>query len=326
MPRNVSEPVFDLFSYARRGPERRDRWSPTEIAQVARTVGRASEVMVKVLSRGATDLAAVRKHLDYIDRKGQLDLETDDGHRIQGRDAAEDLLTDWDLELDEHRRSPMLGSTVGKAPRLVHKLVFSMPPGTPPDKVLGAARNFCREEFALRHRYAMTLHTDEPHPHVHVVVKSMSEDGVRLNIRKDVLRRWRQQFAVHLRALGVEANATPRIVRGETRSRTLDAIYRAQLRGHSRHTRDRVEAIADAMRRGEIMTEPGRAQMLKTRKQVHQGWLAIREAAIEHGQRALAERIQEFVTQMAPPKTERERIADQLRRRLERVPNQEKQR
>lgn len=160
MPRNLSEPVFDLFSYARRGPGRRDRWSPAEIAQVARTVGRAPEVMVKVLPRGATNLAAVRKHLDYIDRKGRLDLLTDDGRRIQGRDADEDLLTDWDLELDEHRRSLGLGSTVGKAPRLVHKLVFSMPPGTPPDKVLGAVRNFCREEFALQHRYAMVLHTD----------------------------------------------------------------------------------------------------------------------------------------------------------------------
>jgi MobA/VirD2-like, nuclease domain len=326
MPRNASEPAFDLFSYARRGPGRRDRWSPAEIAQVARTVGRAPEVMVKVLSRGATNLAAVRKHLDYIDRKGRLDLVTDDGRRIQGRDAAEDLLTDWDLDLDEHRRSPGLGSTVGKAPRLVHKLVFSMPPGTPPERVLGAVRNFCREEFELRHRYAMVMHTDEPHPHVHVVVKSLSEDGVRLNIRKDVLRKWRQQFAVHLRALGVEANATPRVVRGETRSRPLDAIYRAQSCGDSRHVRDRVEAIADAMRRGERITEPGRAQMLKTRQQIEQGWLAVRAAALENGQPALAERIREFVSQMTPPKTDRERIADELRRYLERAPNQERPR
>jgi hypothetical protein len=29
----------------------------------------------------------------------------------------------------------------------VHKLMFSMPPGTPPQKVLEAVRNLCREEF-----------------------------------------------------------------------------------------------------------------------------------------------------------------------------------
>jgi hypothetical protein len=40
--------------------------------------------------------------------------------------------------------------------------MFSMPAGTPPEKVLTAVQNFAREEFALKHRYAMVLHTDEP--------------------------------------------------------------------------------------------------------------------------------------------------------------------
>jgi type IV secretory pathway VirD2 relaxase len=61
--------------------------------------------------------------------------------------------------------------------------MFSMPAGTPPQKVLTAVKNFAREEFGLKHRYAMVLHTDEPHPHVHLVVKAMSADGKRLNIR-----------------------------------------------------------------------------------------------------------------------------------------------
>jgi len=39
-----------------------------------------------------------------------------------------------------------------------------MPAGTPPDKVLAAVKNLAREEFGLKHRYAMVLHTDEPHP------------------------------------------------------------------------------------------------------------------------------------------------------------------
>lgn len=326
MPRSRDEPVFDLFSYARRGPGNRVRLSPAEIAQVARTVGRSPEVMVKVLSRGATDLAAVRKHLDYIDRKGQVDLETDDGQRVRSRDAAEEILTDWDLEIDEYRRSTRLGSTGPKAPRLVHKLVFSMPPGTPPDKVLGAVRNFCREEFALKHRYAMALHTDESHPHVHVVVKALSEDGVRLNIRKDRLRHWRQEFAGHLRALGIEANATPRAVRGENRTHKLDAIYRAQQRGESRHIRERVEAVATSMVSGEPIVEPARTRLIETRRQVQREWLAVSNAVSASGDPALAERIRDFAAQMAPPRTERERIAEQLRRFLERVSLQEKAR
>jgi Relaxase/Mobilisation nuclease domain len=64
----------------------------------------------------------------------------------------------------------------------VHKMIFSMAAGTPPNKVLAAVKDFAREEFGAKHRYAMVLHTDEPHPHVHMVVKAMGYDGTRMNI------------------------------------------------------------------------------------------------------------------------------------------------
>jgi hypothetical protein len=64
-----------------------------------------------------------------------------------------------------------------RAPKLVHKLVFSMPAGTPADKVLVATQGFCREQLALKHCYASALPTDEPHPHVHLVIKAISEQG-----------------------------------------------------------------------------------------------------------------------------------------------------
>jgi hypothetical protein len=41
---------LDIGSYARRGPDRRDRLSPAQIELIARTVHRTSEVMVKVLT------------------------------------------------------------------------------------------------------------------------------------------------------------------------------------------------------------------------------------------------------------------------------------
>jgi len=132
----------------------------------------------------------MEKHIDYIGRRGDLDLETDDGSQLQGKGIGKDLLNDWDLDLETHQRESEFAKTRGRpAPKLVHKLMFSMPPGTPPQGVLAAVRNFAREEFALKHRYAMVLHTDDPHPHVHVVVKAVSEQGVRLNIRKPTLRK-----------------------------------------------------------------------------------------------------------------------------------------
>ena len=45
-----------------------------------------------------------------------------------------------------------------------------------------AVQKLARNEWQFKHRYAMTLHTDDDHPHVHVVVKAVSETGERLNI------------------------------------------------------------------------------------------------------------------------------------------------
>ena len=50
------ERPFDLFSYARRGPGERVQLSKGEIEQIARTVRRTPEVMVKVLPKGANNL------------------------------------------------------------------------------------------------------------------------------------------------------------------------------------------------------------------------------------------------------------------------------
>ncbi len=87
--------------------------------------------MVKVLPKAATSLAAVRKHLAYIGRRGELDLETDDGERLRGTRAGKDLVEDWDLDLDEYRRKSDLTGTRGREPaRLVHKVIFSRPAGS----------------------------------------------------------------------------------------------------------------------------------------------------------------------------------------------------
>jgi len=143
---------LDVVTYGRGGPrETGGRLTPARLEQIRRTVRRTPEAVVKVLPRASNDLTAVGKHLDYIGRNGKLQLETDDGERLSGR-IGKDLLDDWDLEIDDVRRQSALAATRGRRPpKLVHKLMFSMPPGTPPDKVLRAVRNFAREEFWGQH-------------------------------------------------------------------------------------------------------------------------------------------------------------------------------
>ncbi|PWT83046.1 MAG: relaxase [Acidobacteria bacterium] len=322
MPRHLinvsdSRPSLDIASYGRPGPGRRDRLSTAEVELISRTVRRAPEVMVKVLTHGGKHLKSVQRHLEYLDRKGELEIETDEGERIAGEGVEKELLEDWDLDLEEDRRRVDLGPVKDRSPpKLVHKILFSMPAGTPPQKVLEAVRDFAREEFALQHRYAMVLHTDEPHPHVHMVVKAVSEQGVRLNVRKATLREWRREFARHLRAHGVEANATERAVRGNRLPAKLDGIYRSEQRSESHHTRARAEGVARELLKGGLRIEQGKARLLETRREVQRGWFAVADILAAEGRKELANEVWRFGAEMPPTKTERELIAEELRRRM----------
>jgi Relaxase/Mobilisation nuclease domain len=312
--RNIrsARPLLDLVSYGRAGPKATLNLSAAQIGQIERTVRRVPEAMVKVLPKDSNNLRSVGRHLDYIGRYGKLELETDDGERVQGKDASQQLLEDWDLDLDEDRREIGLASVSGRAPKLVHKIMLSMPPGTPAQGVHEAARNFAREEFALKHRYALVLHTDEPHPHVHLVVKAVSEQGVRLNIRKVTLREWRREFAQKLREQGIAANATERTVRGESMTRKTDGIYRATLRGDSTHTRSRAEAVASELTKGYLRAEQGKSRLVETRKEIERGWRTTSEILLREGYPELATQVRRFVAQMSPPRTEKEQLADAL--------------
>ncbi|WP_203170780.1 relaxase/mobilization nuclease domain-containing protein [Steroidobacter gossypii] len=305
------EPLFEIASYGRAGPGR--RLSLGLMEQIRRTVTRTPEVMVKVSGgSGSSSSRGVAAHFNYISRKGDLDIETDDGERLIGKEAGQQLIRDWNLDLDEDRQRPDLFAVNRRAPpKLVHRIIFSMPAGTPPQKVFGAVRDFAREEFGSKHRYAMVLHTDEPHPHVHVVVKAVSEQGVRLNIRKETLRRWRQEFARQLRARGVEANATDRRVRGQSRAPKLDSIFRAAQRGESSHMTARVRDVVRELKAGSL-GRSGAARLQRTRMEVVRGWQAVRDRLLAEGKHQLADQVSRFVSQMPPPRTEKQWLAAEL--------------
>jgi hypothetical protein len=307
------EPFFDPVSYGRGVPGRGRPLSISEIKLVTRTVGRTPEVMLKVVNKGSSSPAGVGRHVGYIGRQGEVELETDDGEILQGEHVGNALLDEWNLDLIQQRgKLNLTPNKPKKPPRLVYKLIFSMPAGTPPKKVQAAVRNFAREEFGLKHRYVMALHTDEPHPHVHVLIRATSNEGQRLYIKKATLREWREGFAHHLRELGVAANATPRHVRGETRLRKSDGIYRAMSRGESTHFRKRVEAVHGELVKRKLQVEPGKAKLLRTREEVRRGWLAVSDELTRQGHAEIASQVKRYVEQMPRPLTEKEYIATSL--------------
>jgi hypothetical protein len=238
--------------------------------------------------------------------------------------SIKNLVADWDVELDAAASRSTYRGTRGRKPaKLVHNIVLSMPAETSPTGLLAASRAFAREQFALKNRYAMVLHTDEGHPHVHLVVKAMSDHGQRLNIIKATLRDWRQEFARHLREQGIVANATERVIRGVTEPRKLDAIRRAMRDGRSSHLLQRARSVARAVLARDLPVEPGKAKLLKTRASVVHGWRAVSQALRLDGRSDLAMEVDRFLQQMPPPRTEREWIASQLFSRVRPPPTKE---
>jgi len=303
--------LFDLVSYGRRGPGPIDQLSPAQVAQVARTVRRAPEVMVKI-SGGGRSPGGVAAHFRYVGRR-DFEIESDEGEHFTGRNAAKKLVEEWDLKVDAaEAQSAYSGKPGRKAAKLVHNVVLSMPAGTCPERLFAASRDFARETFALEHRYALVLHTNEPHPHVHLVVRAMSEQGERLNIRKATLRQWRREFARHLRAHGVEANATERVVRGVTTPRKRDAIYRADQEERSTHMEQCREYVAADLLKGGRGIEPGKEKLIRTRQDVERGWRAVNDILIRQGQPELAANIIQFMDAMPHPRTDNEQIAAEM--------------
>jgi hypothetical protein len=205
--------------------------------------------------------------------------------------------------------------------------------GTPPDKVLAAARVFARENFSLQHRYAMVLHTDQPHPHVHLVVKCEHEfePGKRLYIRKETLRQWREQFAALMREQGVAANATPRQVRGQIRKPYRDPIHR-RLRALSAFMqlplaernkrrapkpstmmRAKLEKVLRDLRAARVTSNTGQAKMLDTREEVLADWQATADMLRKQGEAGLAAQVDHFTARMPEVQTDDQRLAERWR-------------
>jgi len=311
MPKRIVDlrdevPLLDIVSYGRAFHP-----TPAQRHQIALTVRRVPEVMVRVTG-GARTLAGVRQHMSYVGREGKLGLETDMGERLDGEGFARKLTEDWDLEIDAHPQQTERAIRVRKPPKLVHNVFFSMPPGAAPVKVLKAVRKLALNEWQLKHRYAMVLHTDQDHPHVHVVIKALSEQGKRLNIRKATLRSWRKQFADNLRELGVAANATERAVRGQTRTHKSSGIYRAAQRQDSTHMRERQ---AQVLREAELPSrppDPGDADMHRTRQGVVAGWRDVESRLRDRGDHELADDVRTFVERMPPVQTEKAMLAERV--------------
>ena len=281
-------------------------------ARIVRVARGAPEVMVKITGR-TRDGGHLKAHLDYISRNGGLALEGPDGERVEGRGGVGGLAREWADELamePRRRRDASLSLSV----------ILSMPAGVDAGRVRDAARVFAAEIFGERFPYVFVLHDEGRHPHVHLTVRALGQDGERLNPRKADLQLWRERFAAALRAREVEAEATPRRLRGVTRKAERTPVRKMRERFEAgMGTAPRVLVAAVRRARAEPPEASPWSEVIQRRDR------AIRRALMAatlgwardegHGDPASAELLARFVRTRPPPETRDEMLRRRIRER-----------
>ncbi|WP_200941405.1 relaxase/mobilization nuclease domain-containing protein [Caulobacter sp. Root1455] len=283
-------------------------------AKLARVVQKAPEVMVKITGK-TKDGEHLGAHLDYISRKGELDLEQSDGAFVHGRDGVKELALDWAAsgESDSRRRA---NSTMSVS------IVLSMPVGTDPERMKDAVRAFARAEFGETYPYVFAFHQDAKgeQPHVHLSVRSLGVGGERLNPKKADLADWRERFASELRGRGIEAEATPRRARGITQKPERTPVRKARER-FERTGQNEPRVLREARREAESLARSGgKAQpwddsMRQRQAQVRSSYRAaakVLEASVDPRDQALGRSVEAFVKAMPAPVSRRVTLARTL--------------
>ena len=321
----------------------------TNAASVAR---KAPEVMVKITGN-SNGLGAVKNHLDYISRNGEVELTDESGNTISGRKEVSDLRANYKAaQIPEE----------SKKREFLH-VIFSMPAGTPEREMRKAVLEFCREEFSNR-RYVAAYHDDTDHAHMHVCIGTRDidrADAPRLSPRKDDLFRWRQGFADKLRENGIEAAASERRHRFNYRkpensvvrqiradnpesavyndrranARAIDKAIKAATRPEAAfsgpprppRTPNVVQAQGDALRAalaaGARPLNPHAAAIEKSKEQGLQGWAEVEKNLVEAGETDLAKAVNDLMAKgRAPSPSRAQELFDLAKSRAQELPKE----
>ncbi|PHU99797.1 relaxase/mobilization nuclease domain-containing protein [Iodobacter sp. BJB302] len=213
------------------GKVRRKRKTPdvfsssSERKKLESAVRRSPPVVVKITG-GCKGAAHIKSHLEYISRNGKLELENEQGDKLEGREALNNLHKLW--ESNPGKSSEKTKHTLN--------MVFSMPEGTDSKAIQQAVRDLALKEFGDNYRYVMALHTAETdkktkQPHVHLTVNTTGHDLTRFSLGRGDLQRLRDEFAVRLREQGIAADSTKREARGITVKAIKTPIQQMNQRG-----------------------------------------------------------------------------------------------
>jgi hypothetical protein len=277
--------------------------SPAEIRDHIRRVVRGAPVVMVKITGTPTGMRGIRSHLSYITERGEP-LHDEQGREYRTPDEVRTF--------GDHLRYAGSPIPVDGSRREAFALALDIPAGDA-RAVQAAAVEFAQREFA-GHRWAWAFHSHQGHPHVHLIVRAEGWRGKRLDPRKADLHRWREVFAQALRARGVEADATNRMVRGTVRDKEPIYVTRARAAG----TLEREHPL-----RGRVTVK---AQTIERALQAWGHIHAALAASPDTADQALAQEVRAFVERM--PMVEhlagmpRQRVQEKQRQSVVQVPQQ----
>ncbi|HEF8491435.1 TPA: relaxase/mobilization nuclease domain-containing protein [Campylobacter jejuni] len=163
-----------------------------------------TEVVVKITS-GSKNSQALSRHINYISRKGNVELITNDFDKYIGEDEILEV-----KRIFKNEGAPIpLYKEGAKEKRHTINMVFSMKEHftTPKEKLQQSVITTLKRMYP-NNFFVVAYHNDTDNPHCHVCLKVADKNGKRINPKKADLANLRAEFAKALNELGVEAKAT----------------------------------------------------------------------------------------------------------------------
>jgi hypothetical protein len=294
------------------------------LAERLRAARGVPQAVVKVAGYGH-GTGGAKRLFKYISRKGELPLEDEMGEVLTTTDQQKARVNDWAPDFDAR----------GDSRDTVH-LIFSMPPGSPPQALRRTIRTVLRERFQ-GHQAVFAIHEDKNHPHAHVVVKMFNvETEKKLRLNRPDLYRLREIFAEAAREEGVEMAVSSRAARGIGRKGRRRVAHQMHRKGIvPRAEQETARELLASLERGDYREKPWEVAMRRRNGLERQAYRAeaekLRAAALQNVKdrdellKAAAD-LERFSRSMPTPKTLRQTMLDQLHRTPPKSPGSSRER
>lgn len=251
--------------------------------KAAGVASKSPEVMVKISGYGKGG-AHAKAHLMYITRHAMSDkekvaIENEKGQLFDSVEDVQQLYQDWSRDIDANKQPGR-----SKDQRDTMHMILSMPGKNNPNLLRDAVKAFAADAFGSNHEYVFALHTDTDNDHCHLAVKCRGFNGRQLRVPKGQVQLWRQDFAQRLRERGIEAEATPRNLRGVVRKPEKQVLRhiddpeppKGRAPRQSRVMRSRLQEAEEALQGGEPgrpADRPWEAAIRSSQGRTKSGWL-----------------------------------------------------